>query len=386
MVKRWLCMLLVAALLASVFLVSYKTQDPLYGGVNKEASVAAADIAADTVRQDDNTLTLWYADDALTEYLSSTALTFKEDTGVKVNIVLKDGIEYLEEINAVSLGEADDVNEDMPDLYITSHDNLLKGYLAGLSAPITDTKEIVTEEMFPETALNAVCCYDNYVAYPMYYETNFLLYNKTYMASIAQGKLEEEADTIEATEAESQTPENTEEDGDALEGESSLKEEIAAEDEDVSKADTAAQSGSEEQTEENLEEYSDPMGQEEATADAEVLERLSTMIPQNLEDIKTFANNYNAPDAVESVFKWDVTDIFYNYFFVGNYMEVGGEHGDNAAVFNIYNSQSVECLKKYQEMNQFFSIDTEVDSYDKLIKDFIDGKMVFTVATTDAIA
>ena len=67
-------------------------------------------------------------------------------------------------------------------------------------------------------------------------------------------------------------------------------------------------------------------------------------------------------------------------------MDVGGEHGDNAAVFNIYNSQAVECLRAYQTMNQFFSIEPKTDNYDRILQDFIDGKMVFTVATTDAIA
>ena len=135
-----------------------------------------------------------------------------------------------------------------------------------------------------------------------------------------------------------------------------------------------------------VEEDYDPMGEEDASADQEVLDRLATMIPATIEDIKTFANNYDAPEAVESVFKWDVSDIFYNYFFVGNYMEVGGPNGDNAAVFNIYNKQAVECLSAYQAMNQFFSIDTKVDDYNRILQDFIDGKMVFTVATTDAIA
>ena len=150
-------------------------------------------------------------------------------------------------------------------------------------------------------------------------------------------------------------------------------------------AETETDAENDEQTEVAEEEMSDPMGEEDAVADPEVLEKLATMIPASIEDIKTFANNYDAPEAVESVFKWDVSDIFYNYFFVGNYMDVGGPHGDNAAIFNIYNSQAVESLREYQEMNQFFSIDTKVDSYDKILQDFIDGKMVFTVATTDAI-
>ena len=183
------------------------------------------------------------------------------------------------------------------------------------------------------------------------------------MASIAQNRIEAEADLAEGEEATRELEENGSPDEAPEEIEADAVDE-AAEDYDSS----------------------NPMGEEDSTADQEVLERLATMIPQTIEDIKTFANNYDAPEAVESVFKWDVTDIFYNYFFVGNYMDVGGAHGDNASIFNIYNSQAVECLRAYQAMNQFFSIDPKVDNYSNILQDFIDGKMVFTVATTDAIA
>ena len=317
---------------------------------------------------DDGSLTLWYSDEALTDYLSSAALSFQQDQGVKVNIVLKDGVQFLEDINANSVTEDKDRTEALPDLYITSHDNLLRAYLSGLASVITDPDGVVAPEMYPQTALNAVSCYDHYVAYPLYYETNYFLYNKTYMASIAQNRIEAEADLIEGEEATKELEEN-----------GAPKEEAEEKKTDENKA----EDGNEEVSEAEEE---NPMGEEDATADAEVLERLATMIPQTIEDIKTFANNYDAPEAVESVFKWDVTDIFYNYFFVGNYMDVGGEHGDNASIFNIYNSQAVECLSAYQAMNQFFSIDTKTDNYDNILQDFIDGKMVFTVATTDAIA
>ena len=103
-------------------------------------------------------------------------------------------------------------------------------------------------------------------------------------------------------------------------------------------------------------------------------------------DITTFANNYEAPDSVEAVFKWDVSDVFYNYFFVGNYMDVGGINGDDNTILNVYNQQAVDCMKVYQEMNQFFSIDSKEVTYDSILEEFIDGKLVFTVATTDAIA
>ena len=384
MLKRLICAFLVLILAVTCFYVAYTVDDAGFAASKSEDEVdSSGEIQAQSVIEDDGSLTLWYSDDALTEYLTSVALTFQQDQGIKVNTVLKDGVQFLEAINAVSVKAAPERDEPIPDLYITSHDNLLRAYLAGLASPITDPAGVVTDAMYPQTALDAVSCYDHYVGYPLYYETNFLLYNKTYMASIAQNKIEADADLAEGMEATNELLEN----GAPEEESEEIKPEENTGDSDENKPEDEAgeqdaydnPAGTEE------DEMSDPMGEEDAVADPEVLKKLATMIPASIEDIKTFANNYDAPEAVESVFKWDVSDIFYNYFFVGNYMDVGGPHGDNAAIFNIYNSQAVESLREYQEMNQFFSIDTKVDSYDKILQDFIDGKMVFTVATTDAI-
>lgn len=402
MLKRWFCAILVVALLASLMFVSYRNDDPMYGAAQEEEIPNDGD----TVASEEDTITIWYADDALTDYLTGVALSFRQDKGIKVNMVLKDGVEFIEEINAVSVAEDSERSEAMPDMYITSHDNLLRAYLSGIASTISDPAGIVAPEFFSDTALNAVTCYDNYVAYPLYYETNFLLYNKTYMASIAQSRIEAESDLADGQAAQEELDkegaptevakeisleEPEDEAGEKSEDESEEESEDESKDESEGNEEGDTDYSDEESAEDSQEEQSgdpaeeDPMGNEDAVADEEVLNRLATMIPATLDDIKTFANNYDAPEIVESVFKWDVTDIFYNYFFVGNYMDVGGKSGDNAAIFNIYNSQAVECLKKYQEMNQFFSIDASVDNYDKILDDFIAGKMVFTVATTDAI-
>ena len=381
MFKRLVCAALILALAGSLWYVASVTYDPEFAETGEDAPDAVAAEGEEATEQpvfkDDGSLTIWYSDEALTDYLTSVALSFEQDNRVKVNVVLKDGVQFLEDINANSLLDAKDRTEALPDLYITSHDNLLKAYLAGLASIIQDPDGVVGPEMYPQTALNAVSCYNHYVAYPLYYETNFFLYNKTYMASIAQNRIEAESDLAEGEEATKDLEENgaPKEEAKEIETEKKDGEEDEGENQDAGSEDTG----------EEIDE-ADPMGEEDAVADQEVLDRLATMIPATIEDIKTFANNYDAPEAVESVFKWDVSDIFYNYFFVGNYMEVGGDNGDNAAVFNIYNKQSVECLSAYQAMNQFFSIDPKVDNYDNILQDFIDGKMVFTVATTDAIA
>ena len=381
MLKRLICAILVLAMAGSLWYVASINYDSQFAETAEDTKVSEEGQEAEgaPVYTDDGSLTLWYTDEALTDYLTGVALSFEQDRGVKVNVILKDGVQFLEAINENSLTEPKDRTEALCDLYITSHDNLLKAYLAGLAAVVNDPDGILSPELYPQTALNAVSCYDHYVAYPLYYETNFFLYNKTYMASIAQNRIEAEADMAEGEEATKELEENGAPKEDAREIKTDEGEDAGgAGDEDAETGD-----GSEEAVEE--EDY-DPMGEEDSLADQEVLDRLATMIPATIEDIKTFANNYDAPEAVESVFKWDVSDIFYNYFFVGNYMEVGGPNGDNAAVFNIYNKQAVECLAAYQAMNQFFSIDTKVDDYNRILQDFIDGKMVFTVATTDAIA
>ena len=67
-------------------------------------------------------------------------------------------------------------------------------------------------------------------------------------------------------------------------------------------------------------------------------------------------------------------------------MIVGGEAGDDPTQVDIDNSQTKACLEVYQNLNQYFSIDTKEVTYDTVLQDFIDGKIVMTVATTDAVA
>ena len=110
-----------------------------------------------------------------------------------------------------------------------------------------------------------------------------------------------------------------------------------------------------------------------------------SLIPKTIDDIRNFADEYNAPETVESVFRWDVSDFFYNYFFAGNYITVGGSCGDDSSRINIYNQDAVYGLAAYQKLSQFFSIDAATSSYDQVVQDFLDGKLVYTIATTDIL-
>lgn len=303
------------------------------------------------------TLYLWYTDEALTSYLSGAAVTYNENHSVRVVPVLESGLEYLEKINQASLAG------EVPDLYILSNDSLEKAYLAGLAQEIAPDESFVPEEAYMGTGLQAATYKDNVIGYPFYFETSSLLYNKTYLEDMAKKQLEAEADVEAAQEAQEELLENGPVEGTEIgedEGMPDLPEGT------VKETDEDAGISEEEQQKIN--------------------ERMQELLPTTIEDIKTFADNYDAPEQVEAVFRWDVTDVFYNYFFIGNAIHMGGEAGFDVSQIDIYNEAAIQSMRAYEELNQFFSIDTDEIDYERVIDEFISGKLVFTVATTDVVS
>ena len=287
------------------------------------------------------TLYLWYADEGLTDYLNGVAVSYSEyQDEVRVVPVYTQGLEYLETINQASLQ-----GEEIPDLYIVSNDSLEKAYLAGLASEVKLPEGVTPmEELLPGTAVRAVIYHDKQIGYPFYYETSCLLYNRTYLEEWARAQITAERDQAPAEDAQEQ-----------------------------------ADSG-------DVEEVIQEAQEEEEVSGEEIEAKLEEAIPETIDEILSFADVYDAPEQVEAVFKWDVSDIFYNYFIVGNYIDVGGVNGDNADSIGIYNENAIRALRVYQNLNQFFSIDTKEISYDGVLQDFLDGKIVYTVATTDALS
>ena len=89
---------------------------------------------------------------------------------------------------------------------------------------------------------------------------------------------------------------------------------------------------------------------------------------------------------MENIFKWNVADIFSNFFFISNYVNLGGETGDDPTQVSLDAQEVKDCLAYYQSLNAFFAIDADEVTTDNVLQEFIDGKTVYTIAKTDAIA
>ena len=82
--------------------------------------------------------------------------------------------------------------------------------------------------------------------------------------------------------------------------------------------------------------------------------------PKHIDQILEYADDFESTkttERVQSIFKWDVSDIFYNYFFIGNYVGLGGVNGDDKAQLSLSEGKVIECLEYYQSLNEFFAID-----------------------------
>lgn len=211
----------------------------------------------------------------------------------------------------------------VPDAYIIGHDSLEKAYMAGLATQIQNAGNVCSGDNFPAAALSAVTYHGKLVAYPLFFETSALVYNDTYLAQWARQAAEREL----------------------------------------------AEAG---------------LPADEAAIAAKTEEYFGNAVPASMDDILYVAYTFETPEGVEGVLKWDVSDILYNYWVVGNYMIVGGDAGDNEELIDIDNEDTIQCLDVYKALNQVFYIESDMVTYDSALQDFIDGKIVFTIATTDA--
>lgn len=330
--RRIYAVLLVICLVAGVFGVGKS-------GMQMKAEQEQAQQES-FLRRKKDTLRLWYTDESLTDYLNAAVVAYNEQSDIRVEAVLVDDSEYVEAINEASLGRSDRLG---PDLYLITNDCLEKAHLAGLATEITH-RDMFRIDEYENRGAEAAVTYDGkVVAYPFYYEACALLYNKSYLEDYARLQLEAEADQVAGEAAQAEADEGNVE--------------VEASGEDISL------------------EFSDE----------EIARRVSECLPDTIEELEEFADSYNAPEQVEAVFKWDVSDILYNYSFAGDHLIVGGENGDDPGQIDIYNLETLQCLKTFQDLNQFFFIETRNVDYESVMQDFLDGKIVFTVAGTDAV-
>ena len=242
----------------------------------------SADIIQESEPEESITLRIWYSDEHLMSYIQFCAADY-ELANKNVDIVLS----QIPEADYVDTLTQDALKKNTVDLYLIDNDRLEQVKLAGIAQENTMT-DIYNIYNYSQKALDACTYHDELIAYPLYFDTSFLLYNADYVGD-------------------------------------------------------------------------------------EVF--------NTFEDIKSFADGYEVPadSSISTIFTCDLEDIFYNYGYLGAYLNIGGSHGDDKTQLFDINPELTKAVSLYQQLINFFYINIDEVDYFTCVNGFENGSIMFTV-------
>ncbi|SHJ06142.1 sugar ABC transporter substrate-binding protein [Parasporobacterium paucivorans] len=258
----------------------------IYSNNRKNAEIKLEESGGETIVVDSGAdLIIWYNDSSLVPYIEESA--YRYSSGLNIDLVQVSTLDYLEKINEFNLE-----GKGMPDIYIVDSEMLQKAYMAGLTS--TNEDPAYSEQNYSKTALAAASCDGGLVAYPFYFDTAYMVYNKAYAANA----------------------------------------------------------------------------------------------PKTFDEILNFASSFDAAatGTVENILRWDAKSLLYNYGFIGSYINLGGENGDDQTIVDLNNENLIASLNYYQALSQYFSIDINTVSSDSVLQEFTQGRTVYSILGVSALS
>lgn len=122
----------------------------------------------------ENEVTVWYYNDEFTPFLEEAAVMYEKESGITLKCIKAEEENYLESVNNCNIS-----NSDIPDIYIMNSSMLEKAVLAGLTEENTK-KDIFNNKVYSDTAISAVTYKGRMQAYPLNFDTSFMVYNTAY--------------------------------------------------------------------------------------------------------------------------------------------------------------------------------------------------------------
>ena len=251
---------------------------------NSETKSDSEEETYEQVSEETN-LTLWYYDTNLKKYIEKVCLQYEQEKGVKVTVRKTDYEDYAEKINQANISE-----KDAPDLFTGSSAELEKMYLAGLCGEIYGN---LTDKDFCEVAIGAATYRDKQIAYPLCFDTAFMVCNTDYTG----------------------------------------------------------------------------------------------VIPKTLDELLDFCDNFDGEKhkKVRSILEWDVNELIFNYGFAGAYIGCPGMPLSDYEEVVVRGKKINDAMKYYKRLSQYFSINSEDINYNKVKKDFKEGKLVYSIVKSDFV-
>lgn len=110
-----------------------------------------------------------------------------------------------------------------------------------------------------------------------------------------------------------------------------------------------------------------------------------TAKPESFGSITEFAVNFVDETNTKDIFRWDISDPFYDYLFLGNGAQVFGDTGEDTGLFNVNNESVIQSMRYYQSLHEYFSIDVDSSSYEQIQSELTNGTLVYGIVKTDVL-
>lgn len=234
--------------------------------------------------KEQQTLTLWYSQSNMKDYLEQAASAYKDKYQVTITCEYKENSSYLEELYQSSVQE-----ENGPDLYLLRNDKLGRVCMEGLAAVNTSKK--YDNKHYCDTALQAAEYQNSLMAYPLYFNTVCMLYHTEYFPAP----------------------------------------------------------------------------------------------PATMGAVTAFSEKTELGENTQYILYWDMNDYFCSYPFIGNYLNIGGNAGDDKSKVSIYNEQVICCLQQFQQLGQYFAVDGGQMQAEEALTAFAEGRALCILADSDMV-
>lgn len=112
---------------------------------------------------------------------------------------------------------------------------------------------------------------------------------------------------------------------------------------------------------------------------------LAEKSPTTIEEILDFASEFEDEEGNKTIFKWNVADPYFDYMFIGKYANILGDFGEDKSIFDLTTDNSIASMNYYQSLSQYFSMDSDSNTYSEIKKKIDEGTLIFSICKTDII-
>ena len=107
--------------------------------------------------------------------------------------------------------------------------------------------------------------------------------------------------------------------------------------------------------------------------------------PVTIENVLEFSENFVDEENKKEIFRWDISDPFYNFMFLGGYASLLGAAGEDASLFDVTNEYVLQSMTYFQSIHEILSMDMEESSYAKIKNKIKKNKLIYAICKTDIL-